>query len=64
MGTRESKESSILEGVDVALCNKRATVVKALWESETRQEIMEHQLEVEALENQITVDKRKQEIKK
>ena len=33
-------------------------------ESETRQEIIEHQLEVEDLENQIAVDKRKQEIEK
>ena len=61
-GTRESKEISILQGEDGALCSKWATVNKVIWESETHHEMIQQQLEVEALENQIAVEKRKQEI--
>ena len=64
MGTHESKESSILEGVDGVHCDKHAAIINALQQFETRQEMINQQLEVQALENQIAVDNRKQEIGK
>ena len=62
-GTRqESKQSSILKGVDGALSNKHAAIAKALREYEMCQVIMEQQIEVVALKHQTPVDKEKQEI--
>ena len=57
-GTREFKESSILECVDVASCRKQIAKRKAIREARLRREMMQNSLEIEILSREIERNKK------